>query len=153
MQAYPKIYNNKELHSKKTEINSLQQKLHHWCQMCEITWATTSFNKALSEKGKKKYILSDEKDINCWRIYLIKVWQSSHARVSRMNSTIKLPSKKKRQNEKEKLNHHMKKNNPKHYSKNQVYTIVNGIPGQFSLCRTCTCKTDLLHYPPLKGLE
>lgn len=54
MQAYPKIYNNKELRSKKTEINSLQQKLHHWCQMCEITWATTSFNKALSEKGKKK---------------------------------------------------------------------------------------------------
>ena len=36
-QAYPKFYNNNELHSKEIEINSLQQKLHHWCQMCEIT--------------------------------------------------------------------------------------------------------------------
>ena len=117
-QAYPKIYNNNELHSKKTEINSLQQKLHHWYQMCEITWTTTSFNKALSEKEKKKYILSDEKDVNCWRIYLIKVWQSSHARVSWMNSTIKLPSKKRDKRKRKIKSPYEKKNNPKHYSKN-----------------------------------
>ena len=98
-----------ELHSKKTEINSLQQKLHHWCQMCEITWAKTSFNKALSEKEKKKI------HTEWWEgRQLLK--DLSHRSMAKQPCPSKPDEfhnqtsiQEKETNEKEKLNHHTKR--------------------------------------------
>lgn len=49
-----------------------------------------SIDKTKNTLNNDKYILGYEEDINCGRINLIKVWQGSHARISRVNSTIKL---------------------------------------------------------------